>query len=124
VYPPNQPGGGSPALRRQLGILKRFMNSFDFVRMKPVAPGVLAEPGKQYAVYIHHGQAVKGYPVDSSEREAQVTLDMPAGRYRAEWVDTRTGNIAFGDDFDHPGGPRVLKGPRYAEDIALRVKSQ
>ena len=29
------PGGGSPELRKQLGILKRFLEGFDFVRMKP-----------------------------------------------------------------------------------------
>jgi len=38
------PGGGSPALRKQLGILKEFVEGFDFVRMAPdravVADGV------------------------------------------------------------------------------------
>jgi hypothetical protein len=127
-YPRSQPGGGSAALRKQLGILKRFMDSFRFVRMAPVAvegARVLAEPGRQYAVYMHHGRAVKDakpqYQVDGTEREAQVTLDLPAGRYRAEWVDTRTGAIAYGDTFDHGGGKRALVGPRYREDIALRV---
>ena len=31
------PGGGSPQLRRQLGYLKTFMESLDFVHMKPAA---------------------------------------------------------------------------------------
>ena len=58
------PGGGSVELRRQLGILKRFLDGFDFVRMKPdnaviekVSPqltaSALVEPGKAYAVYLH-----------------------------------------------------------------------
>jgi len=59
------PGGGSPALRKQLGILKRFLQGFDFIHMAP-SDGVvrsvsldglrwraLSEPGKQYAVYFH-----------------------------------------------------------------------
>jgi hypothetical protein len=60
--------GGSPALRRQLAILKEFVESFDFIRMKPdrsvlkggVPPGAaaqaLVEPGKAYAVYLHLGE--------------------------------------------------------------------
>src|SRR5262249_40706328 len=58
------PGGGSPELRRQLRLLAEFLRRFDFIRMKPareavkggvpkeVAFQVLAEPGKQYAVYL------------------------------------------------------------------------
>ena len=34
-YPETQPGGGSRELRRQFGILKGFMDGFDFVRMRP-----------------------------------------------------------------------------------------
>ena len=32
---PDAPGGGGAALRRQLAILKQFIEGFDFVRMKP-----------------------------------------------------------------------------------------
>ncbi len=64
TFPSTQPGGGGPSLRRQLGILRDFMNGFEFVRMKPengvltagVPAGgsgrVLAEPGRAYAVYL------------------------------------------------------------------------
>jgi len=33
--PPGTPGGGGPELRRQLRILKEFIEGFDFVRMRP-----------------------------------------------------------------------------------------
>ena len=33
--PPGTPGGGGPQLRRQLRILKEFIEAFDFVRMSP-----------------------------------------------------------------------------------------
>lgn len=64
VVPAGQWGGGSPALRRQLQVLKDFMHDFDFVRMAPhnnvVKSGVpegmmargLAETGKAYALYL------------------------------------------------------------------------
>jgi hypothetical protein len=70
-YPASQPGGGTRTLRRQLRFLREFMESFDFVRMQPVSDVIrgdvpdgmqaraLAEPGAQYAVYLHHAQVVK-----------------------------------------------------------------
>ena len=63
-YPPKQPGGGGRALRRELGILKDFMYSFDFVHMSPdtitltgplpdgIAAGCLSHPGSEYAIYL------------------------------------------------------------------------
>jgi hypothetical protein len=115
------PGGGGPGLRKQLQILKQFIEGFDFVKMKPdsavlkggVPPGAtaraLAERGKAYAVYVKGGT------------EAKLVLDLPAGPYRAEWVDTRSGAVAKREEFRHGGGERTVASPRYQEDIALRI---
>ncbi|HWR54293.1 MAG TPA: DUF6298 domain-containing protein [Bryobacteraceae bacterium] len=135
-YPEKQPGGGTPALRKQLGGLKRFVDSFDLVKMSP-APGVileipegasaraLAETGRQYAIYIHHGRIVKDkkpqYQVGDEIRETQISLDLPAGEYKALWVDTKTGAVAANDRFTHGGGKREFASPRYREDIALKI---
>jgi hypothetical protein len=63
-YPAKQPGGGNPAYREQLRILRNFMSRFDFLRMQPVAnviksglpagatSRVLAQDGKAYAIYL------------------------------------------------------------------------
>jgi hypothetical protein len=111
-------GGGSPALRRQLGVLLAFLEGFDLARLKPDkgvvkggAPGnfsVLAEPGKQYAIYLDGGD------------RAELQVDLPAGDYAAAWIDTRTGAKARAEDVSG-GGVRTLKSPGYAEDIALRI---
>ncbi|MBV8878759.1 MAG: hypothetical protein JO332_02235, partial [Planctomycetaceae bacterium] len=59
------PGGGSPTLRKQLGILKKFLYGFDFVKMTPsdsivrsvsidgLRSRALSEPGRQYALYFY-----------------------------------------------------------------------
>ena len=73
---------------------------------------VLAEPGRQYAVYVHGGT------------KADLTLDLPKGDYAAEWVDTKTGGVAKAAALAHPGGPAVLASPEYAEDIALRIRAK
>lgn len=58
------------------------------------------------------GEAVKGAPL-------QVAL--PAGRWRAEWLDTKTGALAAREQFTHDGGERLLRPPAYQDDIALRI---
>ena len=35
AYPAKQPGGGNPAFRREMRILKEFIHGFEFVRMRP-----------------------------------------------------------------------------------------
>jgi hypothetical protein len=63
AYPASQPGGGNPAFRRQMKVLKDFIHDFNFLRMKPlnvqlIAPAVgstvrvLADPGRAYAIYL------------------------------------------------------------------------
>jgi hypothetical protein len=140
VYPQQQPGGGSATLRRHLRVLRDFMESIQFVRMSPAsgvllsgAPQgatalVLGAPGREYALYLHHGRARTGrgpkYEVDAAPLTAQLGLDLPAGSYRAEWIDTKTGGNIKRESFSHSGGPRTLASPEYREDIALRVRTR
>jgi hypothetical protein len=70
---------------------------------------VLAERDRQYAIYVRGGVA------------AELALEMPAGAYRAEWINTRTGKVDKSESFRHTGGARTLSAPAYTEDIALRV---
>jgi hypothetical protein len=119
--PPGTPGGGGPELRRQLKILKDFIESFDFIRMSPAdelvektagsgTVRVLADPGKAYAIYIHGGS------------QTDLTLDMPAGNYKTEWLNTKTGKVEKTERLRHSGGKQTLSSPPYSEDIALRVQ--
>jgi len=115
------PGGGGPVLRRQLEILSSFIDSFDLVKMKPdntiIKAGVpdkataraLVEPGRAYAIYINGGS------------EAELVVQLPAGTYTAEWVNTKTGEVDKKDTFKHGGADRTLHSPRYDDDIALRI---
>ena len=134
VYPDTQPGGGNPAFRRQIKILKDFIHGFDFLRLKPADSAlevvkldsdksirVLAEPGKAYAIYIgpkNPREAVRGEP---RSRNATIALNLPTGSYRSEWVSVLTGEIEKGETHQHSSGRLVLNSPPYHADIALRV---
>jgi hypothetical protein len=125
------PGGGGSDLRKQLGILKRFMEGFEFIKMKPmnqiikggtiqaaltgrpaqaiVTVRALGEDGKAYVIYIRGGG------------KGELLLNLPQGRYRAEWLDTKTGEIARKESFEKGSGEKKLAAPDYSEDIALRI---
>lgn len=125
----NEPGGGGPTLRRQLQVLKEFFATIDFLKMKsdtnvvravgslesgekqkPIKIQALVEPGVGYAIYFN------------GRGPCEATLDLPAGRYRAEWVNTLTGAVDNDEPIDHLGGRRTLRSPAFVEDIALRIK--
>jgi len=53
---------------------------------------------------------------------AALTLHLPAGAYRAEWVDTRSGAVTKTEDIDHAGGWRGLLSPLFEGDVGLAVR--
>jgi hypothetical protein len=133
------PGGGSAALRTQLGHLLRFFQGLPFIEMAPDAAvltsapkdasaRVLAAPGKTYAVYLHRGRidpnAKPRYVVDSESRSSSLGLDLPAGRYSLTWTDPKTGATAGESELDHQGGTVQLNSPAYSEDVALVIAAQ
>jgi hypothetical protein len=120
-YPSKTPGGGNRGFRRQMKVLKDFIHSFDFVRMKPdeqaVKSGlpakgrarVLSEPGRQYAVYLFGGPSAK------------LELALPEGEYKAEWIDPLTGKVVHSSRVRGAKPATVLASPKYQTDAALRV---
>jgi hypothetical protein len=116
---PNGPGGGSAALRRQLGILSEFLRSFDLAKMRPdplavaSAPGLytqtLSLPGERYAVF------------STGAGPGRLELAIPAGTYAAEWIDTKTGAVIKRERVAHAGGTLALASPAFEDDIALRL---
>ncbi|KAA9346641.1 cellulase family glycosylhydrolase [Larkinella humicola] len=126
---PKSPGGGSPAFRKQLGVLKDFMQGLDFVRMKPdtVLPGgslpsrvrvhALSETGKQYALYVYNGNHPK------QPESMDLTLNLPAGRYTVTYVEPETGRKQK-KTLRHSGGLATLKTPAFGADLALAVKTR
>ncbi len=114
------PGGGSRTLRNQLKVLKDFMESFDFVKMKPVenvesknkAYQVyqLSDPGKQYAFYFEGVQ------------QNEVLVDLPKGKYYVEIISVEDGSKKSLENKKHKGGELKLETPGQTE-FAIRIVS-
>lgn len=135
TVPASTPGGGSPALRRQLGLLRDFFDRIPFLKMAPadVVRGpqgascrALANSGSVYAVYVHHGRPVKGarppYQVDSTRTSRTIQLHIPRADYNAGWYDTRSSAVLRKEAFHSTGEWKALVSPPYSEDIALLLK--
>ncbi|MGH9195357.1 MAG: putative collagen-binding domain-containing protein [Acidimicrobiia bacterium] len=122
VVPPNHSSGGGETLRLQIHALKEFIESFEFIRMRPdesvVLGGVpadatvraLAERGQTYAIYLNGGQ------------QANLELDLAPGSYRADWIKPEAGTVEKRETFTHAGGARTVSSPPYEQDIALRIR--
>jgi Cellulase (glycosyl hydrolase family 5) len=117
VKPPT-PGGGSPRLRKQVRLLGDFLRTFDFIHMKPASGAaavgqrgicVLAEAGKQYAVYV------------PDVKNPSLELQLPRGSYQGEWLDAVSGSRVPVTLVDHPGGRATFKSPHFQQDGALRL---
>jgi hypothetical protein len=129
VYPAKQPGGGNPQLRRQYKILVDFINSFDFIKMRPdnsiiqsplpsgVISRVLTQSGKSYAIYIR-----KTKPEINVDLKT-LRLKIPVGNYNVEWVSPLTGDILKKERIKHKGDVLELTPPTLEEDIAIKIKS-
>jgi len=116
---PNGPGGGSAALRRELGILAKFLQRFSLPDLRPnpqvvkhaagVSARALSNPGREYAIYL------------DGRGPAELTLDLPQGNYSTEWIDVASGAALFSGNFSHSGGAKLLVSPTFAESVALRL---
>jgi hypothetical protein len=116
---PNGPGGGSPLLRRQLGILSRFLNSMplpDLARdsltvrhANGLYARVLSTPGGNYAMYF------------DGDGPSLITMELPAAGYSGEWINIETGAATPLTPFRHAGGERAIQTPEFRGGIALRL---
>jgi hypothetical protein len=132
VYPADQPGGGNATLRRQFRILRDFIHSFNFARMKPdesfIRGGIpvggsaraLVEPGNAYAIYIR--RAAPGSKSAPSSPAAAITLQisLPDGGWSADWLDPLSGKYVAQARLDG-AGVRSLASPPFGDDVALRI---
>ncbi len=116
------PGGGGPAIRHQLGVMRWFIEELPLLSLAPqpgfVAGGVpaggaataIGVPGSVYALYLRGGT------------QTNLIINLPAGTWRGQWIDTRSGLvIGTVPEFTHSSGQRTLVSPAYIEDVALRL---
>jgi polysaccharide biosynthesis protein PslG len=119
-----------------LSNLGKFMHGFDFIKMRQdknfVIHGIpdgtfyrcLSEPGRQYALYIHHSirKGESYYFINPGNYRENIVLSLPEGSYQVEWINPADGRVLLIEKVEVKGYGFTLTTPRYTIDIALRVK--
>lgn len=124
VVEKGQPGGGGKSIRNQLKILAGVFSEIDFIRMTPDTSLVVSVTGegnsvrvlageKEFLVYIHQKT-----PVEDSVR---FYLKIAEGKYRGQWIDTKTGERTTFDVTSN--GEAEFTTPVFFEDIGLLLKA-
>lgn len=120
----NQPGGGSKELRSQLGILKSFLDSLDFINMRPDNSPVKSILANYPYIYLMHNDKdlYAGYIL--CEGLHYIILKLEEGSYRVSWLDTVTGQIVKEESIDTEGKELMMIPPKekYIEEIAFKVE--
>ena len=136
VFSVSDPAGTAPANKpvlKTMQAVKQFIEGFDLLKMRPdrsfvvvgMPKGVfyrgISQRGEQYALYHHHSRLKPYvYTVTPGKYEERLSLNLPAGTYRADWVEPSTG-VVLGT-FTIPGGLRTVLTPQHAVDLAMRIK--
>jgi hypothetical protein len=118
---PNGPGGGSPALRKQLGILHRFLDNLPLLEMRPDAHTVVHAAGVQVRMISNQKSVYAAY-LDGNG-PSRLTLHLSAGQFRGEWINTENGATNPIHEFSSDGGETTLETPAFTAGLALRLWS-
>jgi hypothetical protein len=52
----------------------------------------------------------------------ELAVELPAGEYRVNWLNTTSGEVEKSESFRHAGGPRRLEAPREVDEAAVAIR--
>jgi hypothetical protein len=114
------PGGGSPLLRQQLGVLKRYFDKLDLVNLKPDQSLVISSPGAHTQALTNGQSQWIVYLEALAKNSYDITTNLPKGKYVAEWTDVTTGSVIKSE----PLTGSILKVPAILNDKVVLIKKQ
>lgn len=144
-YTPSKPQGtlAADTIRKYLKNLQQFLSGFSYVKMKnspqllikvpdKAITRLLAEPGHQYALYIHHSNPydavpppakfISKYEADTSAFKDTVTINLDAGTYTARWYNPVKG-VWVGKQikWKQEAGNHTVHTGLFTTDLALSI---
>jgi hypothetical protein len=141
-YSRGQETGGIDTQARivpQKKALKDFMDGMDLAGLRRFAgvtgvpsgavASAIAEPGKQYALYLFHGTGDGQWgahfvATPGTYRDTVTLKAIPAGTYELEWIDPASGAAKGAHSIGWAGGDLSVTTPVYSIDVALRMRSR
>jgi len=115
-------GCDDPSVKYELANLLKFVNTLDFIHMKPNKQVIivnygnenvhpLVNVGKQYAIYFEGGN------------KAKLMLHIPNGKYNLKWINPSDLGVISKETIAIDTGSINLLGPEYKEDVLLYILS-
>jgi hypothetical protein len=120
-----QPGGGGKSLRSQLRILAGFMNSLDFINMKPAGADQvrIVPPSKASVNALSKGNEVMALYVSNIDKAwSGLELNLPAASYRLTIIDVMTGDPIIANIAGHKGGWLKISSEGNPQEFALKIE--
>lgn len=114
------PGGGSPALRRQLKVLSEFLHEFDLAKLQPDPLLVGRSPGVVVRSLSHSGRAHAIYL--EGRGPTTLSLHLAKGRWSADWISVTDGSVLKRETISSNGRVTDLTSPDFTDAIAIRLK--
>ncbi|MEI6047413.1 MAG: hypothetical protein WCS03_00815 [Bacteroidota bacterium] len=121
-----QPGGGGKTLRKQFKILADFMQSLNYISMRPVNTEIVRLKGEKkmpiYGLY-EEGKVLAMHLCgkDTASAGTLIDINLPTGTYTLTWIDTKSAAETASSLNKHSGGWTTIASPPYIGDVALRV---
>ncbi|HLP74121.1 MAG TPA: family 16 glycoside hydrolase [Bacteroidales bacterium] len=127
IFRKPQPGGGGKSLRFQLRTLADFINSVDFINMKPLdaADLRLVSEGKATVNGLGNDESAVLY-VNSNATETvntEIEISLKPGNWKLSWTGPVSESVNEKIVTDHKGGWLSLETGPYREDIALKIEN-
>jgi hypothetical protein len=84
----------------------------------------ISEPGKQYALYIHHStrKSETYYLVNPGKYKEDLVVKLPIGEYMIEWINPADGKVISSNKMKVNDETLTITTPDYTLDVALRIK--
>jgi hypothetical protein len=82
----------------------------------------LGESDKAYAIYVGPKNPREAAKQKPQARTLTISLELPAGTYRSEWINPLTGKTEKRETHRHKGGKLSLHSPAFSEDVAITLK--
>lgn len=117
------PSGGGASLRFQLNVMKKFIESFDFIHMSPSTAFITSyTPSTAWVGALAHRDQNEYLIYVNQTTTISLSLKLNTGTYKASWLDTLSGLIIQSDTIN--GGTPQLSSPSFVEsgDIALGIR--
>ncbi|NLH18397.1 MAG: cellulase family glycosylhydrolase [Phycisphaerae bacterium] len=118
------PGGGSPALRKQLRYLKETLEHFDFVKSKPVEGFVTKGlPDKATAYALQRDQWYLAY-ISGCKGPIEIQFNLLNGKFRIEWINPKDGKPVGSQQIQAHDTAVSVSTPAFEDDLAARISTQ